>query len=37
MGELIVALFIGLWLTLAGALTYIQLKRDYKKIERNIK
>lgn len=30
MGEILVALFIGLWLTLAGVFSYRRLKKDYE-------
>lgn len=33
MGEILVALFIGVWLTLAGVFAYKRLKKDYENIE----
>ena len=30
MGELLIAAFIGLWLTFAGAAVYMQVTKDYK-------
>lgn len=33
MGEILVACFIGAWLTLAGLLSYKRLKKDYEEIE----
>lgn len=30
MGEILVALFIGIWLTLAGVFGYKRLKKDYE-------
>lgn len=33
MGEILVASFISIWLTLAAVFAYKQLKKDYKDIE----
>lgn len=33
MGEILVALFIGIWLTLAGMFAYRRLKKDYEGME----
>ena len=33
MGEIIVAVFIGIWLTAAGIAAYMRLKKDYKNME----
>ena len=30
MGEILVSVFIGIWLTAAGVFAYRQLKKDYK-------
>lgn len=31
MGEILIACFIGVWLTAANVVAYIQLKKDFKK------
>ena len=33
MGEILVALFIGIWLALAGMFAYRRLKKDYEGME----
>ena len=35
MGEMIVACFIGAWLTTAGIIAYNRLKKDYETIDNN--
>ena len=37
MGEIIVAVFLGVWLTVAGIAAYKHLKREYKNIRDNEK
>lgn len=34
MGEILVSLFISVWLTLAGVMAYKRLKKDYEGIEK---
>ena len=37
MGEILVACFIGVWLTLAGVISYGQIKKDYSELGENKK
>lgn len=35
--EFVIVAFVGLWVALAGVLSYVRLKKDFNEVETNIK